>query len=129
MAILLLDTTVLIDALRGRSAADKVRALRVGGDLVVTSPVNVEEIHRGVRVEELAVVRRLFAGLLVVPIGQDEGARAGQWRREFATRGITLSQSDCLVAATAVSVGARLATANVNDFPMADVDVDHWPTG
>jgi len=75
------------------------------------------------------MVRRLFAGLRLAPLGVAEGVRAGTWRREFAERGVTLHQSDCLIAAAAVGVGASLATANVDDFPMEDVIVEHWPSG
>ncbi len=54
---------------------------------------------------------------------------AGNWRRDFASRGVTLSQSDCLIAAAAVSAGASLATGNPKDFPMPGLEVEHWPTG
>jgi predicted nucleic acid-binding protein len=129
MAVVLLDTTVLIDALRGRSAADRVRSLRRAGDLPVTSPINVEEVFRGLLPEEAATARRLFRGVRVIPIGAAEGERAGTWRREFARRGLTLSQADCLVAAVALTVGATLATGNVKDYPMNEIAIEHWPVG
>lgn len=50
-------------------------------------------------------------------------------RWEFADRGVTLHQADCLIAAAAVGVGAALATANVRDYPMAAVEVREWHTG
>jgi predicted nucleic acid-binding protein len=50
-------------------------------------------------------------------------------RPEFAERGITLHQADCLIAATAVGIGASLATANVDDFPMPEATVEEWPSG
>ena len=53
--------------------------------------------------------------------------RAGAWRRAFARQGTTLQQADCLIAAAGVS--AAVATANVDDFPMAEINVQHWPTG
>jgi predicted nucleic acid-binding protein len=64
-----------------------------------------------------------------VPLGGAEGERAGIWRREYARRGVTLSQADCLVAATAFRVGATLATGNVRDYPMDEIPVEHWPVG
>src|SRR5438309_2176889 len=57
------------------------------------------------------------------------GALAGGWRRDYARRGFTLRQADCLIAAAAVSVGARLATDNPKRFPMAELEVEHWPVG
>jgi len=129
VARLLLDSTVLIDALRGRPAAERVRALRRSGTEPWVCAISVEEIWRGVRPEEEAVVRRLFTGLRVAPLGTAEGERAGSWRREFAERGVTLHQADCLIAAAAVGIGAHLATANTGDFPMSALTVDEWPTG
>lgn len=88
----------------------------------------VEEIWRGVRPEEEEVVRRLFNGLRIAPLGVAEGIRAGGWRRQFAGRGVTLHQADCLIAAASVGIGAPLATANIDDFPMPEVTVEHWPS-
>jgi predicted nucleic acid-binding protein len=129
MAIVLLDTTVLIDALRGRPAADRLMSLRRAGDTLMTSPINVAEVFRGLMPREENIARRLFAGLRVVPIGAVEGEQARRWRRDHARRGVTLSQADCLVAATALGVGATLATGNVKDYPMREIVVEHWPVG
>lgn len=84
---------------------------------------------RGLRPSEREPARRLFAGLRVAPLGEEEGWRAGEWRREHAARGRTLAQADCLVAAATLSVGARLATGNPKDFPMRELAVEYWPTG
>jgi predicted nucleic acid-binding protein len=73
--------------------------------------------------------QQLFAGLRVAPLTEREGWQAGSWRREHASRGRTLSQADCLVAAAAVAAGARLATGNPKDFPMRGLIVEHWPAG
>jgi predicted nucleic acid-binding protein len=129
MARLLLDSTVLIDALRGRSAASRVGGLRRTGTEPWVCAISVEEIWRGIRPREESLVRRLFKGLRLAPLGVAEGIRAGAWRRDFAARGITLHQADCLIAAAATGIGAPLATANVDDFPMPDLAVEHWPSG
>ena len=55
--------------------------------------------------------------------------QAGMWRRTFAEYGVTLHQADYLIAAAAEGIGASLATANVDDFPMREVLVEHWPVG
>jgi predicted nucleic acid-binding protein len=126
---LLLDSTVLIDALRGRPAASRLASLRRVGTEPWVCAISVEEIWRGVRPREEPVARRLFNGLRLAPLGVAEGIRAGGWRREFASRGVVLRQADCLVAAAAVGIGASLATANIGDFPMTEFTVEHWPSG
>ena len=127
--LVLLDTTVLIDYLRGKPAVERVDALLARGDMPCTSPVNVEEIVRGLHSSEAAAAERLFDGLRIVPIGRAEGHQAGEWRRRFAAQGATLSQADCLIAAAAQSVAALLATGNPRHFPMREIEVQHWPVG
>lgn len=127
--VALLDSTVLIDYLRGRPAVDRVRALWERGEAPCTTSINVEEIVRGLRPKEESAAEALFAGLAVLSIGADEGRRAGRWRRQFAARGVTLWQADCLIAAAAANAGAILVTGNPGDFPMAELTVEHWPVG
>ena len=129
MPRLLLDSTVLIDALRGRIATERLRALRRQGVEPWVSAVSIEEVWRGLRAEEEPEARRLVQALRMAPLGAAEGQRAGRWRREHAAIGVTLHQADCLIAASAVGAGAVLATANVADFPMPELEVQHWPSG
>lgn len=129
MARVLLDSTVLIDALRGRPAADRVRAMRRTGDEPWVCAISVEEIWRGALPAEATTIRRLFRGLRCAPLGVAEGERAGRWRQELAVAGVTVHQADCLIAAAAVTIGGRLATGNPDDFPMPELDVEHWPVG
>lgn len=91
--------------------------------------INVEELWRGLREGEEPAVQRLINGLRLLPLGSEEGQRAGAWRRKHAAAGVTLHQADCLIAAAAVAAGATLATGNPSDFPMPEVDVEHWPVG
>ncbi|MFN8517853.1 MAG: PIN domain-containing protein [Chloroflexota bacterium] len=130
MGAVLLDTTVLIDLLRGRAGAvRRLRAVRAAGDRPFVCAINVEEVERGVLDAEADALARLLDGLSLAPLGRDEGTRAGRWRRAHAARGLTLSQGDCLIASAAASIGARLATGNPKDFPMPELVVEHWPVG
>ena len=115
----------VIDGHFGVEQAARARS----GDLLATTGINVEEVVRGLHPPEEAAGEELFAGLVVLSIGLAEGRQAGSWRREFAKRGTTLSQADCLIAAAAQSAGAHLATGSPDDFPMAELVVEHWPVG
>jgi predicted nucleic acid-binding protein len=126
---LLLDTTVLIDALRDRPVAGRLRELRDADRVPWICAVNVDEVLRGTGAEEEALVARFLGGLNLAPLGRTEGERAGRWRRDFARKGVTLSQGDCLIAAAAVGVDARLITGNPKHYPMPELDLEHWPVG
>jgi predicted nucleic acid-binding protein len=129
MVRILLDSTVLIDALRGRPAADRVRRMRRSGDEPWVCVISIEEIWRGLRSDEEHTAERLVRGLRLSPLRAVEARLAGTWRREFAARGVTLHQADCLIAASAVGADATLATANVDDYPMPGLSFQHWPVG
>jgi hypothetical protein len=120
---------VLIDVLRDGEAARRLRALHATEPPPLVCAINVYEVWRGARPREMDSIRRLIGALHTVPLTAREGELAGNWRRDFASRGVTLSQSDCLIAAAAVSAGARLATGNPKDFPLPGLEVEHWPTG
>lgn len=126
---ILLDTTVLIDVLRGRPAADRVLGLRRGGQVPWICAINVEELWRGLRPDEENAASGLVDALRLAAVGRTEARRAGAWRRQFAQRGTTLSQADCLIASAAVAVGVPLGTGNPKDFPMEELAVEHWPVG
>ncbi|HWY17654.1 MAG TPA: PIN domain-containing protein [Solirubrobacteraceae bacterium] len=127
--MLLLDTTVLIDVLRGRPAGERVRDLHREGQAPWICAVNVEEVLRGAAARDEAATVRFLEGLHLAPLGRREGERAGRWRRDYARRGITLGQGNCLIAAAAVGIDARLATGNPEHFPMPELAVEHWPVG
>ena len=125
----LLDTTVLIDHLRGRPAVQRLRQLKGRGDVPGTTAINVEEVYRGLHPQEIERALLLFDGLHIHPLGLREGRIAGEWRQRFAARGRTLAQADCLIAAAAHSAGAVLVTGNPKDFPMEEIRIEHWPVG
>jgi predicted nucleic acid-binding protein len=127
---LLLDTTVVIDLLRDRPVGLRLRRLRAeGGRPPYICAVVAEEVERGLRPEERARAAKVLAGFRVAPLGLMEGRVAGAWRREYAARGVTLGQGDCLIAAAAHGVRARLATGNPKHFPMEGLVIEHWPVG
>jgi len=107
----------------------RLRQLRAKQEVPFVCAVNIEELCRGIRPGEEPSLASLLNGMVIAPLGRTEGERAGTWRRTFAARGITLSQADCLVAAAALGIDARLATGNPKDFPMPEIAIDHWPVG
>lgn len=130
MARVVIDTTVLIDVLKGRPGTlARYEGLHPAGDDPYVCAITVEEVSAGLRPSERERAGLLLEGLGEAPLGIGEGRLAGWWRRSHRRRGRTLSQADSLIAASAVGIGARLATGNPKDFPMKDLVVEHWPVG
>ena len=125
MSLYLLDTTVLIDHLRGVSAvSERLLALLAGGHSLGTCCVNVAELERGVRAKERAAARHFVERLRYLDTTREAAGRAGRYQAEFESRGQTLQTADALIAGTARAHGAILLTANTRDFPMRDLRVE-----
>ncbi len=123
---LLLDTTVIVDVLRGEQST--IARLDGVGEPPFVSAITVEEIVRGMRPHERDATAALFAWVVIAEVGEREARLAGSWRNTFAARGRALAQADALIAACAHQRGATLATANVKDFPMTrELRIEHWP--
>lgn len=115
--ILLLDTTVLIDLLRGRKNRRELLAELVqGGHTLATAAINVGEVYAGMRPGEQARTEALLTNLLIVPMTADIARRAGMLKCQWARKGKTLSLPDMIVAATAIESGDALMTDNYKDF-------------
>ena len=114
----LIDTTVLIDALRGDArAAAYLAATRRNDTLFSVTPVRTE-ILGGVRDDE---VRRTFDLLRLIhwlDITVEVADLAGALRREFHRSHAGIETVDYLLAAGTIQIDAALATQNVRDFPM-----------
>jgi len=110
-----LDTTVLIDVLRGDEAA--VAWLSGQEEVPVCSEVTRAEVLRGVRSSERAATERLLNALRWIPVDERVSRRAGELGRQHR-RSHAIAVTDLLIAATAMELDAALATANTKHFPM-----------
>jgi hypothetical protein len=70
-----LDSTVLIDALRGYPAANRILSLRRSGAQLGVSPISIEEIWRGLRDGEELAAARLINALRIAPIDRTTATR------------------------------------------------------
>jgi len=112
----LLDTSVLIDVLRGSEvAAGWLASL---DDVPSCSELTRAEVLRGVRSPERAPTDRLLSALRWVSVDEPVSRRAGELGRQYRRSHPGLSIADLVIAATAQLLDAALATANVRHYPM-----------
>ncbi len=128
MAKYLLDTTALIDHLRGQQKVTDImtRLARQGNELGVCC-INVAELYAGLSDKERTKAEKLIDSFDYFETSKDIAKMAGRYRFEFARKGITLTTSDTIVAAVAISYGATLITANVKDYPMKEIELLQQP--
>ena len=114
---MLLDTTVLVDALRGR--AEAITYVEELADRPSVSVISVGELYAGVRPEEEEQLARFLSVFRVLPVDEEVARQGGYWRRDFGPSHGT-SLPDALIAATAATRELELATHNTKHFPMLD---------
>ncbi len=116
---LLVDTSVLIDHLRGvpGAIARLGEAARDGDELWSVTVVRTE-ILAGMRPKEEQGTWRLLAALrwqdVTVEVADEAGALASRYLRSHPG----VDTIDYLVAAAALTMGAELWTTNIKHFPM-----------
>lgn len=124
---LMLDTTFVIDHLRGVPAAiDRFARLAGGGDPLFLCDVVACEAWAGTRDAADPTVEQLLRYLEFVQPGPEWARLAGTWRSQALAGGRTLSAADALIASAAESVGAAVLTRNVRDFALTPVRVETY---
>ncbi|MFT4123824.1 MAG: type II toxin-antitoxin system VapC family toxin [Microbacteriaceae bacterium] len=114
----LVDTSVLIDVLRGEAVAAAV--LR---DACAVGPLHASEVTRsevlaGMRAAEETSTRALLAILDWHPLDDRVAELAGEFGRRWLPGNRGIDSADLAIAATAVLLDAPLLTRNVEHFPM-----------
>jgi predicted nucleic acid-binding protein len=114
--MVLLDTCIMIDVLRGKAAAfDFVSSLESAPAL---SAVTVTELVVGCRnVKERREIDRLLSHYVLHDINRDVASLEGDYVRRYGP-GHGTDPIDALIAATAKTLSLPLATLNVKHFPM-----------
>lgn len=111
-----LDTSVLIDVLRGSASA--TLWLSALDEVPICSEVTRVEVLRGVRSAERPVTERLLMALHWIPVDERVSRRAGELGRQYRRSHSGLGVADLIIAATGLELNRPVATANVRHFPM-----------
>ena len=116
---ILLDTSVIIDALRGRRGRrELLRGLLEEGHELACCAVNVAEVYSGMRPHEAEATAELIDGLEYVEISREAARDAGESKLEWQHKGRTLRFPDAIIGAVALRKDLTVATDNVRHFSM-----------
>lgn len=111
-----LDTTVLIDLLRGdEKAAGFLESLEAPP---ACSEITRLEVIRGLRSSERAGAEKLFSVIRWIPVTEEVARVAGEFGRKYRRSLAAISNEDLVIAATAKLNGSEVATSNAKHYPM-----------
>lgn len=122
---MILDTTFLIDVLRGREEVDNItRELEKTETLFIT-PISVMELWEGIHLtdaeeEELKKVEELLNGLHETGFRRESAKRAGEINARLKKEGDTIDVEDVITGAIALENDEEVMTRNASDFGRID---------
>lgn len=114
----LIDTSVLVDYLRGHPAAGELLDRERADGVLHASEITRLEILAGMRSADELGTRTLLSSLAWHPVDSETAEEAGALGRRWLPSHHTIDSADLAIAATVVRIGARLLTLNVRHFPM-----------
>jgi hypothetical protein len=117
---LVLDTSVLIDHLRGRpiAATELIPQAIARGDELWSSSVVRAEVLAAMRPGEEAATRDLLRLVSWVDVDESVSEAAGALGRRYLGAHPGTEVADLIVAALAQELDAELKTTNIKHFPM-----------
>jgi predicted nucleic acid-binding protein len=111
------DSDVLIDALRGREPSSSRVLTGLADRSLTTTAVSAFELLSGGRsAEQIDAIEALLAALPILPFDERASQAAAACRRELEGKGSTIGMGDYLIAGICVSRAATLLTRNRKHF-------------
>lgn len=117
MQTVIVDTDIAIDYLRGVQYANELMLGLWDVNTAYLSILSSYELHAGMRDNEADDTENFINACIIEPVTIEITRKAGDIYRRYRKEGITLTSIDCLVYATAVVGGHKIATKNKDHYP------------
>ncbi len=123
----LCDTNIVSEVMR-KLPNTNVKNWLIDLELIYLSVITVEEIHCGLAHKDARRQKEWFEKFVkfrceLLPITTAISVHTGIMRGEFRKQGITRTQADLFIAATAYEHGLTLVTRNTDDFEGCNIEV------
>jgi tRNA(fMet)-specific endonuclease VapC len=110
------DTDVLIDYLRGAGQAKRV-ALELTTRSFATTAVTVFELKSGAHsARQRQAIEAVLNAMTILPLGAEEASLAANLRQKLEAAGQPIGMADYLIAAVCLTHAATLLTRNLKHF-------------
>ena len=126
----LLDTTFLIDLLRGKQEAIKIARSK---ELFLTTQINIYEVMKGMFLRNVSSrkfldIQELFENIRVLPLDDAGLIKSAEISSFLTKKGLFVADSDCLIAGITLSKGvSTIVTKNIDHFSrMKGIEVEQY---
>ena len=114
--MIIADSDVLIDFLRGRGEAARV-AIEIQSRSFGTTAVTAFEIRSGARTaRQTSAVETLLDAMTVLPFGPEEARIGAEVRQQVESQGQPIGMADYMIAAICIANDGVLLTRNLKQF-------------
>lgn len=114
----LVDTSVIVDYLRGHYGAEKLLESERLEAPLHASEITRLEVLAGMRENEEGATRSFLSTFIWHSVDTLIAERAGELGRKWLRNHSSIDGADLAIAATAIVVESKLLTCNVMHFPM-----------
>ncbi|MBI4683900.1 MAG: type II toxin-antitoxin system VapC family toxin [Nitrospirae bacterium] len=121
MQTVLIDTDITIDYLRGIPDARNLILPLWDNDTAYLSIISVYELYAGMKDNEKEDTENFIQACNIEPVTIEIAKKAGELYRKFRGQGITLTSLDCLINASAIIRGHKIATRNKDHYPNKEI--------
>ena len=122
MAQYLLDTTTIIDHLRGDKKVNfYLEEIGIRGDIAGCCCINITETYTGMKNKEKEKTDKFIESLYYFGVTKEIAKLAGELKQKYVKKGETLATTDVIIAATAIAYGLTLITKNVKHYPFSEL--------
>jgi tRNA(fMet)-specific endonuclease VapC len=126
----LLDTNTIIHCLKGREPASSRFRAAQPAEIAIPSVVAYELEYGTLKIASLErrkILARMLDGLRDIPFDRAAARETAILRMDLERRGLVIGPMDLLIAGTALSRGAILATNNIREFSRIEtLRLDDW---
>lgn len=117
MSTVIIDTDIAIDYLRGIPYAKKLMESLWNRDKAYISILSIYELYAGMKEAEQNDTENFINACVIEIVTHEIARKGGELYRKSRKKGITLTSIDCLIIATAIIRGHKIATKNVKHYP------------
>lgn len=118
----LIDSDVLIDFFKKRSYAIETISFLVKQRKLIASVLSIAELRAGWTENQAGFfLPRLYKLVEIKGVSKEVAEMAGEIRRKYKKRGITLPTIDTIIGATCILEDSYLVTRNKRHYPMRQI--------